>query len=129
LAPLKLSNRYLVAVLFCVGFYLGAYVENSSVFSFLPNPGIVKPQQFYNVSGAVLIVIAVANGFGSRILRSSACQWLGKVSFAVYLVHFIVLCSVISYLYTIVSEESWDCRWCSYAFWGAVIWPPPVCDR
>ena len=94
-------------MLFCAGFYLGAYVENSSVFSFLPDPVIAKPQQFYNVCGAVLIVFAVANGLGSRILRSFVCQWLGKLSFAVYLIHFIVLCSVISYLYTIVSEEPW----------------------
>jgi peptidoglycan/LPS O-acetylase OafA/YrhL len=59
------------------------------------------------VLGATLMVLAVANGFGSWLLRSSVCQWLGKVSFPVYLIHFVILCSVASYVYTLVSDKSW----------------------
>jgi peptidoglycan/LPS O-acetylase OafA/YrhL len=107
LARIKFKNKYLAAAVFCIGLYVGAYVENGVGFGVFPDLGIINSRQFYEVLGATLIVLAVANGFGSWVLRSSICQWLGKVSFAVYLIHFVILCSVTCYVYTLVSDRSW----------------------
>jgi peptidoglycan/LPS O-acetylase OafA/YrhL len=107
LPPLKLNKKLLVAAIFFVGFYFGAYVVNGNGYGILPNPTFLNAQQFYTVLGAVLIVFAVANGLGSWLLSSSICQWLGKVSFSVYLLHFIILCSLASYVDTVFSEETW----------------------
>jgi peptidoglycan/LPS O-acetylase OafA/YrhL len=89
---------------FIVGFYLGAFQYQSYWFEFLPSfsswiadPAIDKT--IYNAIGAFLMTTAVINGFGRRFFEMSFIQFLGKISFPLYLIHFIVLCSITCWLY------------------------------
>lgn len=46
--------------------------------------------QVYRVVGAaggVLVLVAVLNGAGRRLLEGPACQWLGSISYPLYAVH------------------------------------------
>jgi peptidoglycan/LPS O-acetylase OafA/YrhL len=89
---------------FITGFYFGAFQYQSHWFEFLPSfsrwisdPAIDKTT--YNAIGAFLMTTAVINGFGRRFFEMSFIQFLGKISFPLYLIHFVVLCSITCWLY------------------------------
>lgn len=92
--PIKRGLLYPFA---CLGLYFGAYQSDAIGYSFLPNLA-ADPKTFYNAIGAFLLVASVANGFGSRVLLSRACQFLGRNSYGLYILHFPVLASVTSFL-------------------------------
>lgn len=54
---------------------------------------------FYNLIGACFITASVVQGFGEKILQWRIPQFLGGISFSLYLLHFVVLCSFSSYVY------------------------------
>jgi peptidoglycan/LPS O-acetylase OafA/YrhL len=56
-------------------------------------------RDFYCTIGAFFLVVAVKNGFGKSVLRSSFCQFLGKISYPLYLIHFIILGSIACWLF------------------------------
>lgn len=96
--------------LFAVGLYFGSFQLNSIAYDFLPSTALNghdawEKAAFYRTIGAVLITAAVVKGFGARFFGSKAIQFLGKISFSLYLIHFIILCSLSSYLY-IHSQQS-----------------------
>ena len=95
----KLAKQ--IIVIFIIGFYFGAYQMESSLYNFLPNLdfGAWDNKTFYNTIGGILITAAVIKGFGAKIFESRIAQFLGKISFSIYLLHFIILCSLSSFLY------------------------------
>jgi len=86
-------------ILFATGLYLGAYQHFRVIYDFLPAPHIWDTKSFYNALGATLLCAAVLSGFGQRFLDRPAVQYLGRISFSIYLLHFIVLCSLASAFY------------------------------
>lgn len=81
-----------------IGVYLGAYQPQSVWFVWLPAMGD-DPKTLYNAIGASLLVASVCrscafhNPFSTGPLKS-----LGEISYAMYLIHFPLLCSVASYV-------------------------------
>lgn len=91
-------------IIFALGFYFGGFQFNSVAYSYLPNLNffevdIWEQKTFYNALGAVLITLSVIQGFGSKVFESQFFQFLGRISFSIYLIHFIVLCSLSSFVY------------------------------
>ena len=91
-------------ITFALGLYFGAFQYNCIFYDYLPNfsvNGFViwDKKIFYNAVGAVLLCSAVVQGLGSKILESKTCQFLGKISFSFYLIHFIILCSFSAFMY------------------------------
>lgn len=99
----NLKKSYL-NLFFILGIYFGAFQYNSIIYDFLPKLTFrgheyFESNSFYNGIGAFFLVTAVVNGFSHNILNKRPLVFLGKISFALYLLHFIVLGSLSSYIY------------------------------
>jgi peptidoglycan/LPS O-acetylase OafA/YrhL len=91
-------------VLLAAGLYFGAFQFQSAFYDMLPSihfhgVEVFEEKTFYNAIGAVLLTAAVVNGYGARIFENRIAQFLGRVSFSLYLLHFIVLCSLACIIY------------------------------
>jgi peptidoglycan/LPS O-acetylase OafA/YrhL len=96
-----LKYRFFV---FALGIYFGGFQFNSIAYDFLPNLNflgvdIFERKNFYNALGAVFVTLSVIQGFGLKVFESRLFQFLGRISFSIYLIHFIVLCSLSSFVY------------------------------
>jgi peptidoglycan/LPS O-acetylase OafA/YrhL len=91
-------------IIFALGLYFGGFQFNSVVYDYLPNLNFLgfdiwERKTFYNAIGAVLVTLSVLQGFGSKVFQSRLFQFLGRISYSIYLIHFIVLCSLSSFVY------------------------------
>ncbi len=91
-------------IIFSFGFYFGCFQFNSLFYDYLPSleflqTDIWEKKTFYNALGAVFITLSVVQGFASKIFECRFFQFLGKISFSIYLIHFVVLCSLSSFVY------------------------------
>jgi len=94
----------LTIIAFVLGFYMGGYQYHSIWYAHLPSVShwiaeTAIDKTLYNALGALLMTAAVINGFGKNFLETRLIQFLGKISFPLYLIHFSVLCSISCYLY------------------------------
>lgn len=101
---IKIKNYKNIFFLFILGIYFGSYQFENILYNFLPSTSIIGGSEFfdkniYNVIGAILMTSSVINGFLNNFFESKFILFLGRISFALYLVHFIVLCSISSYIY------------------------------
>ena len=87
-------------VCFTAGVYLGAYQHFRSMYGFLPGPELWDTKTFYNTIGAIAVCAAILSGFAQRLLGLPIVQFFGKISFSIYLLHFLVLCSLSTAFYT-----------------------------
>ena len=62
-----------------------------------------EPKTLYNAIGGICLTLAVCRGGALRgLLSTAAIQYLGKLSFSLYLIHIIVLCSIASYIVSVL---------------------------
>lgn len=97
-------SRKLGRTLFFSGFYFGAFQFESSFYEFLPDVKIYdieifEKKTFYNTIAAIFITASIISGFGQNLLESKPVQFLGRISFPLYLLHMIVLGSVTCIFY------------------------------
>lgn len=84
-----------------IGFCLGAYPHIhagmiATSHAFLPTR---IPTLGYHMLGAVLTVASLLySRTGQRLFASSILQWLGRISFVLYLIHLPLICSVAAWL-------------------------------
>lgn len=98
-------ERQAQIVLAAVGAYFGAFQYMRTMYDFLPDPRIWDIKNFYNAIGAVCLCASVLSGFGHRLFTKPAVQFLGRISFSLYLLHFIVLSSLATSLYVHFPRE------------------------
>jgi peptidoglycan/LPS O-acetylase OafA/YrhL len=88
-------------VLLVLGLILGSY-QPYGVDYLLPEI-TREPKTLYNAIGGVCLTLAVCRGGALRaFLNSTIVQYLGKVSYSLYLMHTIVLCSIASYVISVL---------------------------
>lgn len=97
-------NRILQCVFVLLGIYFGCYSELLGIYSFLPDVHlfgfeIFRPKDLYNFFGAYMLVCCVKNDFGVSFFGWGLLRYLGAISYSMYLLHFIILCSLASFLY------------------------------
>jgi peptidoglycan/LPS O-acetylase OafA/YrhL len=96
------KNHRFRTLFFILGLYFGAFQFESKFYNFLPNfvdnTGICK-KVFYNLIVALFITYSVIQGFGTKILQSRFVQFLGKISFSMYLIHDIIVFSLSSFIF------------------------------
>jgi peptidoglycan/LPS O-acetylase OafA/YrhL len=90
--------RRILPTLAILGLTLGSYDERFGLFQHLPYIFFGK-KDFYNAIGAIALIAAIAQGYGSSLLNRRPFQWLGQISFGLYLVHFPLLCSLGCWVY------------------------------
>lgn len=100
---IKIFDRKKMLVILVFGIYFGAFQYNE-YYDYLPsisinNYEIFVKKDFYNTLSAILIVAVVINGMGRRIFSSKLGNYLGRISYSMYLLHFIILCSLSSFIY------------------------------
>lgn len=84
--------------------YLGAFQFENIIYNFLPQVGPFKKSDFYITIGAILLVAPIVQGCGKKIFESGIFQFFGKISFSLYLLHFLVLCSFSCSLYCLLPK-------------------------
>jgi peptidoglycan/LPS O-acetylase OafA/YrhL len=97
-------------VLLAVGLYFGCFQFESRAYDFLPvlqfhGAALWEKKSFYNALGALCLTAAVVQGFGRRFFEHRIVQFLGRISFSLYLLHFIFLCSLASWFYLHVPQQ------------------------
>lgn len=95
---IKLNFRARLLV-FVIGFYLGAFQFECIAYDYLPEMLIWEKKTFYHAIGALFMALAIIKGFGEQFLQHHLIQFLGKISFSLYLTHFIILSSFSSIFY------------------------------
>jgi peptidoglycan/LPS O-acetylase OafA/YrhL len=94
-------HRSKIIALGILGIYFGCYKFSSAFYDFLPTL-LGQNNNLYNALGALCLTYAVLNGFGAKLLESRFAQYLGNISYSLYLTHFILLCSVFSYIFVLL---------------------------
>jgi peptidoglycan/LPS O-acetylase OafA/YrhL len=88
-----------------IGLVLGTWTVSSvytSVYSHINIPFFTGPQLelFAHMVGAIIVVLAVLKlNLLSRIFETRPFQYLGKISFSLYLIHFLIMSSLSSYVF------------------------------
>ena len=93
---LKKSYCYLLVI---ISTYFISF-QNSIHYKILSEIQYHFPQRtLYHGIGSIILVYCVRQGFLNKYLKSRINLFLGKISFSLYLIHHLILCSVISLLY------------------------------
>ncbi len=101
------NKKFFIFFFFLLGIYLGSYpIINSpllikeSVFRFLPQIYTIDNFSFYHVLGGVLLIVSILYFKSMQSLLSSKIFiFLGKVSYSLYVSHFLLLGSLGTYLF------------------------------
>ncbi len=96
----SIRNRWIFAGMLLLGLFAGSYptarTVDGTVYSFLQT--IARPRSFH-IIGAFLVMTAVLHlGSLQRVLSKKLFVFLGKVSFSLYIVHFLIIGSLSSWL-------------------------------
>jgi peptidoglycan/LPS O-acetylase OafA/YrhL len=96
--------------LLALALFFGAYNAEYLAYQLLPDMQfdsfvIFQKKSFYNALGALCLVCAVLSGCGRALLESRPVQFLATISYSLYLLHFIVLCSLASFLYQLLGPS------------------------
>ena len=95
---------WLLWLLFIIGFYLSSYpscinIKNTIMYGAIAFPWL-NNETFYHVIGAFIIMFVVVNSQKVQAaLSGKVLNYIGKISFSFYLLHFIILCSLSCYLF------------------------------
>jgi peptidoglycan/LPS O-acetylase OafA/YrhL len=95
-----------------VGLYFGCFQFETAVYAFLPELKIHGVElwdikNFYNGIGALCLAAAVVHEFGKGLFEHRVVQFLGRISFSLYLLHFLILCSFGMQFYLHFPKTGW----------------------
>jgi peptidoglycan/LPS O-acetylase OafA/YrhL len=108
----KTSNKVTLSIIMFVGLFLGSYpvstVTSDSLYGFLNNGFFQTPKMVYHITGAGMIMYVILNSQRlQRTFSSPVPVFLGKISYSLYLVHFMVIssftCALFLALYPILA--------------------------
>jgi peptidoglycan/LPS O-acetylase OafA/YrhL len=93
------------------GLFFGSYpvstVTGNSLYGFLNNGIFLNPKMIYHIIGAGMIMYVLLNSEGmQKIFSSPVPLFLGKISYSLYLVHFLVICSFTCALFLALNTVS-----------------------
>jgi len=108
----KTDNKIILFVILISGLFLGSYpvspLTGDSLYGFLNNGFFEAPKVTYHVIGAGMVMYVLLNSRDlQRVFSSPVPVFLGKISYSLYLVHFLVIssftCALFLYLYPVLS--------------------------
>lgn len=94
----KTDNKLILSVLLLSGLFLGSYpvgtVTNDSLYRFLNNGLFEIPKLTYHILGASMIMyVLLSSRRMKKIFSSPVPVFLGKISYSLYLIHFLIISS------------------------------------
>lgn len=94
----KISNKIILSIILLSGLFLGSYpvgtVTNDSLYGFLNNGLFQTPKLTYHILGAGMIIYVLLNSrWLQNVFSSPVPVFLGKISYSLYLIHFLVISS------------------------------------
>jgi peptidoglycan/LPS O-acetylase OafA/YrhL len=105
LHAVTISKKWVPYVIL-IALYLGAFQFENRYYDFLPLVGVFKKKDFYETIGAVLLVAPIVQGYGKKFFETRILQFLGRISYSLYLVHFLILCSLSCAFYLFLPHTS-----------------------
>jgi peptidoglycan/LPS O-acetylase OafA/YrhL len=106
----KTGNKIVLGIILISGLFIGSYpvgtVTNDSLYSFLNNGIFQTPKLTYHILGAGMILYVLLNSqWLQNIFSSQLLIFLGKISYSLYLIHFLVIssftCALFLFLYQV----------------------------
>jgi peptidoglycan/LPS O-acetylase OafA/YrhL len=97
------------AMLFIFGIYFSSYPQGNYTFSTIWNPlewSFTNTYELFHVLGAFCLMLVVC--FDRRLISFFSLKpllYLGKISFSFYLLHFPIMCSIGSYVFSIFESS------------------------
>lgn len=99
---LKISNKTILRVILILAIYFGGIKTfDQPLYSWIPLFGVKSKYFFYSFKtlGSILLILFVLNSFKFKsFLKSGPIHYLGKLSYSLYVIHFILLASLSSFL-------------------------------
>ncbi|AKB77360.1 acyltransferase, putative [Methanosarcina horonobensis HB-1 = JCM 15518] len=111
----KTGNKIILSIVLISGLFLGSYpispLTDGSLYGFLDNGFFETPKVTYHIIGAGMVLYVLLNSRDLQSIFSSRVPvFLGKISYSMYLVHFLVIssftCALFLILYPVVSYGS-----------------------
>lgn len=111
----KTDNKIILLIILVLGLFLGSYpvspLTDGSLYGFLDNGFFEAPKVTYHVIGAGMIMYVLLNSKELQSVFSSPVPvFLGKISYSLYLVHFLVIssftCALFLLLYPVLPYAS-----------------------
>ena len=101
-------NKIILLIILLPGIYLASFIRPDFPFytildiDFMKNyfGGQFRLSFFYYTIGGFLLFFALSRlSFSINVFSSKVAVYLGKISFSIYMLHFIVICSLSSYIF------------------------------
>jgi peptidoglycan/LPS O-acetylase OafA/YrhL len=105
LHAVTISKKWVPYVIL-IALYFGAFQFENRYYDFLPLVGVFRKKDFYTTIGAVLLVAPIVKGYGKKIFEAPIFQFLGRISYGLYLLHFLILCSLSCAFYLFLPHTS-----------------------
>jgi peptidoglycan/LPS O-acetylase OafA/YrhL len=103
----KTSNKVILSIVLASGLFLGSYpvgtVTADSLYAFLDNGFFQTPKYAYHILGAGMLMYVLLNSQRmQKIFSSQVLTFLGKISYSLYLVHFLVISTLTCALFLVL---------------------------
>ena len=103
----KTSNKVILSIVLASGLFLGSYpvgtVTADSLYAFLDNGFFQTPKYAYHILGAGMLMYVLLNSQRmQKIFSSPVLVFLGKISYSLYLVHFLVISTLTCALFLVL---------------------------
>jgi len=101
-------NKIILLIMLLSGIYLASVIRLDFPFYTILDIDFMKNYfgagydllQFYYIIAAFLLFFALSRlSFSKKVFSSKAAVYIGKISFSIYILHFIVICSLSSYIF------------------------------
>jgi len=108
-------NKYVLLIMLLPGIYLGSFIRPDLPFYTIFNTHFMN-NYFdnwisllyfcYNIGAMILFFVLSRLSFSIKIFSNKFVLYLGKISFSMYLLHFILICSLSTYVYAWLMRNS-----------------------
>ncbi len=98
-------KRTAIALFFIL--FFSSFIFDDIILGFLPKVHVWEQRTFYGTLSALSLVVAIKSGFGDRFLKSYIIQYFGKISYSLYIIHFLIMSSISCYLYAILPKTEY----------------------
>jgi len=100
----RVKSKYLIGFTLLIGLFFGSFPRamdvSNTIYGFMKIPSISDVPTFYHTLGAFLVILSILLSDKLKsFLSGKTALFLGKISYSMYLIHLIIMCSFSSFLF------------------------------